>query len=82
MTKQLPNGGLKWILGCYKIEMTVFPVSGTRSRNIVIENIDGVSGLYHEQLFAELQGDIEVLKATVEEIVSNAQDAHKKLFED
>lgn len=74
MPEQSPNHGVKWILGCYKIELTVFPGCGANSRNLIIENKRGVSGLYHSKLFLQLQNDIDTLKATAMSVISKARE--------
>ncbi len=68
----LPNSGVKFYLGYYKIELTVHTGYG-QTRHLVIENNDGVQGLYHHELLYDLQKDVNTIKKMVTDVVDQAK---------
>lgn len=71
----LPNCGIEFYLGYYKIEISVLNPGGA-NRNFVIENQDGVRGLYHKDLMFQVREDIDTLEKS---ILDFAEKERKKL---
>ena len=71
-----PNAGVRFCLGYYKIEATIYTGYGG-NRTYTIEN-KSVTGLYPDKLIDRMVSDIEVFRKTVQHQV----EADKKRMED
>ena len=67
----IPNNGVTFCLGSYKVELTINTGYG-RQRSLVIE-CDGQYGVYVDKLIDQLQVDIENLRQTVNRCVADAK---------
>ena len=76
----LPNCGVDFTLGYYKVEFTALTPYG-RNRNFIIENDKGVYGLYHSKLFEHLRSDIDILEKTINEFVEKSRVQNEKEME-
>jgi len=76
----LPNCGVDFTLGYYKIEFTALTPYG-RNRNFIIENDKGVYGLFHSDLFEHLRSDIDILEKTIKHFVEKSRVQSEKEME-
>ncbi len=71
--KTLPNYGINFCLGSYKIEVVIMLPNGN-TRQICLDNDAEVIGLYHDKLFTDLQKDVENLRQMAKRIVDATDD--------
>jgi len=76
MTK-LPNSGVNFILGYYKIEVSVLNPGGA-NRNFVLENDHGVIGLYHKDLMSQIRDDVDTLEKSILDFAKKSKVAFER----
>jgi len=74
---KLPNYGVEFCLGYYKIEVSVLN-PGSMNRNFVIESEHGVRGLYHRDLMFQIREDINTLEKSILDFVAKARVAYER----
>lgn len=68
----LPNSGVKFFLGNYKIKVDVNTGYG-RSRRLTIDSDGDSPGLYVDELFDRMQIDVENLRESAKRLVVDAK---------
>jgi len=68
----LPNSGVNFVLGYYKIEVSVLNPGGI-NRNFIIENENGVKGLYHRDLMFQICDDVDTLEKSILDFVEKSR---------
>lgn len=76
--QDLPNSGVPFCLGDYKIEIMVVTGYG-RTRRITVSSEDEmVYGLYPEELIDRMEVDVAILRETVKKLVKAAKKLEDK----
>ncbi len=74
--KQVPNYGVPFVIGSYKIEATVITGYGRTRRIVVDSDHDCPTGCYAEELFDQMTIDVANMKETAIRFI---EDARKQL---
>lgn len=73
----LPNAGIKWRLGTYRLEISALTCYG-QSRRFVVENTGGVQGLTILDILHYIESDLSSLRSAMAEFERQARDSWKE----